>query len=266
MSHLLIPVERLDDARFVLDVDWSVCVGRGGQGFLFGGAGLAAAILALEAAADRPTIWATAHYLAYAKPGSRVTIHCALPAIGKSITQARATMTGEEGEVLTVVAALGERAGIEDQWSGIAHVKRPEDCSELPHWGDPGTIGGRLRFRIAKGHFGDSGSAAGRAEDGLLLTWVQPREDGMAIDRAMLAVIGDFMTPALRNATGRRIGGNSLDNTIRYGRIVPTEWVLCETRMDMAANGFAHGTMRMFAEDGTLMAVASQSIILRIRD
>lgn len=266
MSHPLIPVERLDDSRFALDVDWPVCVGRGGQGFLFGGSGLAAAILALEAASDRPAIWATAHYLAYAKPGSRVTIDCALPAIGKSITQARATVSGDEGEVLTVVAALGERAGIEDQWSGIAGVKPPEDCPELPHWGDPGTIGGRLRFRIARGHFGDSGSSAGRAEDGTLLNWVQLREEGVALDRIALAVIGDFMTPGLRNATGRRIGGNSLDNTIRYGRIVPTDWVLCETRIDMAANGFAHGTMRMFAEDGSLMAVASQSIILRIRD
>jgi acyl-CoA thioesterase II len=266
VTHALIPVERLDDARFTLDVDWPVCVGRGGQGFLFGGSGLAAAILALEAVSDRPAIWATAHYLTYAKPGSRVTIDCTLPAIGKSITQARATVTGDDGEVLTVVAALGERAGIEDQWAGVATVKRPEDCPELTHWGDEGTIGGRVRFRIAKGHFGDSGSAAGRAEDGVLLSWIKPREDGVAIDRIALAVFGDFITPALRNATGRRIGGNSLDNTIRYGRIVQTDWVLCETRIDMAASGFAHGTMRMFAEDGTLMAVASQSIILRFRD
>ena len=30
-----------------------------------------------------------------------------------------------------------------------------------------------------------------------------------------------------------------------------------------AARGFGHGHMRLYAEDGTLMATASQSIILR---
>jgi acyl-CoA thioesterase len=32
------------------------------------------------------------------------------------------------------------------------------------------------------------------------------------------------------------------------------------------ANGVAHGAMRLFAQDGRLMATASQSMILRIRE
>ena len=39
--------------------------------FLYGGCGLAAGIVALEAAAERPTVWATAQYLTYAPTGHR---------------------------------------------------------------------------------------------------------------------------------------------------------------------------------------------------
>jgi acyl-CoA thioesterase-2 len=38
--------------------------------FLYGGAGLAAGIVAMEAATQRPTVWATAQYLTYAPTGS----------------------------------------------------------------------------------------------------------------------------------------------------------------------------------------------------
>jgi acyl-CoA thioesterase len=48
--------------------------------------------------------------------------------------------------------------------------------------------------------------------------------------------------------------------------LVPTEWVLCEIRIAGVAGGFAHGNMYLFAEDGTLMAVASQSMIVRVRE
>ena len=36
--------------------------------FLFGGCGLGAALVALERASGRPTVWATAQYLSYAPP------------------------------------------------------------------------------------------------------------------------------------------------------------------------------------------------------
>lgn len=38
--------------------------------FLFGGCGLGAALVALEAAGGRPTVWATAQYLSFAPTGS----------------------------------------------------------------------------------------------------------------------------------------------------------------------------------------------------
>ena len=64
---------------------------------------------------------------------------------------------------------------------------------------------------------------------------------------------------------GQHVGGNSLDNTLRIRRIVPTDWVLCDIRISGVHGGFAHGAMSLFAQDGELMATASQSMILRVR-
>ena len=72
--------------------------------------------------------------------------------------------------------------------------------------------------------------------------------------------------PASASALGRNAGGNSLDNTIRFFSAVETQWVLCDIQIDGVHGGFAHGAMRLFARDGVLMALASQSMVLRIRD
>jgi acyl-CoA thioesterase len=95
--------------------------------------------------------------------------------------------------------------------------------------------------------------------------WLKPKAD-LPIDASMLAIMADHVPSGIGNALGMSGGGNSLDNTIRFMRLVPTEWVLCEIRIAGVAGGFAHGNMYLFAEDGTLMAVASQSMIVRVRE
>ena len=95
-----------------------------------------------------------------------------------------------------------------------------------------------------------------------LLFWVPRRLQVMA---ATLAVLGDFVPMGIGQSLGVRGGGNSLDNTLRVGRLVPTEWVLMDVRVHMVQRGFGHGLVHMFAEDGTLLATASQSVIVRRR-
>ena len=50
----------------------------------------------------------------------------------------------------------------------------------------------------------------------------------------------------------------------RHGadRLVPTEWVLCDVRIDGIHDGFGHGSVYLWAQDGTLLATASQSAVL----
>jgi acyl-CoA thioesterase len=51
---------------------------------------------------------------------------------------------------------------------------------------------------------------------------------------------------------------------LRVMNLVPTTWVLLDIRVQGVARGFGHGLVHMFAEDGTLMATASQSCIVRM--
>ena len=71
------------------------------------------------------------------------------------------------------------------------------------------------------------------------------------------------MAPAGRLALGIQGGGNSLDNTLRIVKLVPTEWVLLDILIHAVERGFGHGLVHMYAEDGTLLATASQSCIVR---
>ena len=58
--------------------------------FLFGGCGLGAALVALEAASGRPTVWSTAQYLSFAPTDSVLDLTVTLAAEGHRVTQARA--------------------------------------------------------------------------------------------------------------------------------------------------------------------------------
>ncbi len=50
---------------------------------------------------------------------------------------------------------------------------------------------------------------------------------------------------------------------MRVAHRVPTEWVLADVRVHAVADGFGHGLVHLWAEDGTLLGTASQSTIVR---
>jgi len=93
--------------------------------------------------------------------------------------------------------------------------------------------------------------------------WIRAVEP-MEMSSGLLAVIADYVPGAIRVALDEPAGASSLDNTLRVVRIKPTEWVLCDTQIFAIAAGFVRGRMHIFAQDGTLLATASQSGIVRI--
>lgn len=252
--------------RFTLAVTPGVAVGPPEAMFLFGGAGLAAAVAALEAATGRPAVWATAQYLSYARPPSILDLDVIVPVSGKHTTQARVVGHVGETEILTVNAALGSRPMPDAmQWATMPEVPRPEDCALMEYgWRrSADDINGRFEQRVAKGRYGTARRDGGPSADGHSALWVRAVDPDVVIDRVALALIADFLPSGVGNAMGQEAGGNSLDNTIRYCRHVPTRWVLCDIHIEAIAGGFGHGRMRLFAEDGTLLATASQSVIIR---
>jgi len=254
--------------RWYLPVEPGLCVGPPGNTFLFGGVGLASAVTAMERTTERPAIWATAQYLSYARPGSIIDLDVIVPVTGKYNSQARVVGHVGDREIFTVNAALGARPSeLSEQWARMPDVPAPEDCAPMPRWPrkDPvPDLHDRLDMRVVKGRFRME-ERDGVSEDGHALFWARPKE-ALPFTSGMVSIIADFIPSAVGNALGKMAGGNSLDNTIRIRTLCETDWVLCDTKIHGVHGGFAHGRMHLFARDGTLMASAGQSMILRIHD
>ena len=78
-----------DPLRFQLRVTPQICVGHPDSLFMFGGAGLATGLAAIETATGRPTVWAAAQYLSYARPDALLDIEVLVPVSGKYTSQGR---------------------------------------------------------------------------------------------------------------------------------------------------------------------------------
>jgi acyl-CoA thioesterase len=250
--------------RFVLPVTPGIStVGP----FLFGGCGLGASIAALEAASGRPVIWATAQYLSYAHPPSMLDIDVTLAVQGRSITQGRAVGHVADSEILTVNAALGTRE-MDDEgvWVERPDVLPPEDCEMRgPRFPGPESIMDRIDVRLADARPWDE-VVGNPSPDGRSTLWARMPDLLEVSSGASLAILGDYVPFGIGQALGRLGGGNSLDNTLRVYRLVPTGWVLLDIRVHAVAHGFGHGAVHLWAEDGTLLATASQSTIVRMMD
>jgi acyl-CoA thioesterase len=247
--------------RWVMPVTPGICTRAQ---FLLGGAGLGAAVAAMEATTGRSLVWATAQYLSYANPPSYLDLDVVVPVSGNYSTQARAVGHVCDKEILTVNAALGRRPfDVEGQWARRPVVPPPAECPPLPLFeGAAGTVHGRVELRVAAGRYGMTRGAAG--EDGRSALWA--RIVGVEVSAAVLAIIADWMPSGLTHALGRWAGGNSLDNTIRILHVVPTEWVLLDIHVHGVRHGFGHGRVHLWSEDGHLMAAGSQSVIVRLLD
>jgi acyl-CoA thioesterase len=251
--------------RWYLPLTESLCVGPPGRSFMFGGVGLAAAIQAMQHTCQRPVIWATAQYLSYARPPSVVDLDVWIPAAGRNTSQARVIGHVGDKEIFTVNAALGSRdSPFSQQWVEAPEVPGPDQCQHTDHWrGDDEGLHGQIEMRLVRGSYGFHMTTQTPAKDGRLIMWMRPK-GGQDIDAATLAIFADHVPSGIGNALGVNAGGNSLDNTIRIVRLVPTQWVLCDIAIAAVQGGFGHGAMRLFAQDGTLMATASQSVIVRL--
>ena len=254
--------------RWYLPVEERYCVGPPGNKFLFGGVGLATAIAALERSTERPCIWATAQYLSFANPGDVVDVDVRSPKAGKHITQARVLAHVKDREIFTCNAAVGAReAEHSHQWIDMPDVAKADDCPSMPRFGpEADDLHAHLDMRVAQGRYAPGRKVeGGLSEDGRVVLWGRLR-NGAAIDATTLAVINDFVPSGTSHALGLPAGATSLDNTLRIRRIVETEWVCCDIQIEGVHNGFVHGRVAMFADDGELMATGSQSGIIRVFD
>jgi acyl-CoA thioesterase len=223
---------------------------------LFGGTAIAVALAAIERVTGREALWATAQLVGTAPVGSVVDCAVVELAHGHRTSQVQVTATAD-GEVVFV--ALGAAATLKERERSVVGVGAvmpdtppPETCrtvftapgNEITGWHS------RVDMRLAAEDFG--------GQLGRLCLWLRIIDD-QPWTPARLAFVADMVPVSVNRAAGVLGAGTSLDNTLRVGRLVESEWVLLDLLPHVAWGGYGNGTGLMWAQDGTLMAVASQT-------
>jgi acyl-CoA thioesterase len=230
------------------------------DGKLYGGTGLAAITAAIEEETGRDALWATVQFVASADVGERIECHVEVVAQGHRTSQVRVTATVGDRLVLAALGATGlPRAGGLDVQVGVMPAVAPPD--DLPTWRP------KVPFVITEGNQGWLDLVDLREVPGPpagMMLWARMR--GRAMSRSGLGFIADLVPSAVTRAAGRAGGGTSLDNAIRFGPAPETDWILVELEPHFASGGYAHGAAKLWAPDGTHLAVASQTAVAILFD
>jgi acyl-CoA thioesterase II len=234
------------------------------SGALQGGAALAAAMEAAQNTTGRPLRWATAQFVSHVQRGSVVDIDVTTVVDGPHLSQVRATACCAGTEILTMLAALGERPfahlGV---WPAPPDVPPPEQCAERAVPGSP--------TRSMLETF-DRRSAIGRSYtevDGLpgpgrSASWFRLPGGSRQVSAGDLAVFGDFLMLEFVDALGIACTGASLDNTVRVANVDPaTEWVLLDASVHAVTGGLGYGQAHLWTREGELLGTTSQTLVLR---
>lgn len=242
------------------------------DGRLYGGTAIAVSIAVAEQTSGRQALWMTTQFVSSVAMGAKVGVHAEVLAPGKRTNQMRVTGTTDGGDV--VFASLGatghhREGGLAGEFEHCPTVAPP---SEAERWESP--FAGLLRaakieldlpaepmdrgfntvveLREAKViHHPDHGP-------GRMCLWMR-RRDREVITPAMASYLADVVPMSVGKACGVAAGGTSLDNSIRIGSFVASEWILLDLRPHLAAGDYGHGAAHIWSEDGHLMATASQT-------
>ncbi len=108
----------------------------------------------------------------------------------------------------------------------------------------------RGAHRLGPRLHGKTSTARPSAKDGRSSLWARIPEL-LEPSAATLAILGDYVPFGIGQALSQPAGGNSLDNTLRIGRLVPTEWILIDVRIETIAHGFGHGHVYLWSHGGS---------------
>jgi acyl-CoA thioesterase len=217
---------------------------------LYGGTGASVMVAVMESETGRDALWNTVQFVGSAEIGEHIDCHLEVLASGRRTSQVRMTASVGDRLVLAGVGATGasREGAIEAHMPVMPEVPSPDECEG---WGGrrpmpPGHSGMGWLELVEMRQAGESGSMWARFTSGVHT-------------RATLAFVADMVPTSVVRAVGLVGGGTSLDNSLRFGRLVETEWSLLDMDPWLASGGYLHGGARVWAEDGTLLGVASQT-------
>jgi acyl-CoA thioesterase len=220
------------------------------DGKLYGGTGIAVAVATFEAETGRDALWSTVQFAGSAEIGERVDCAVDILATGRRTSQVRLTATAGDRIVLAAVGATGahRESHVEVQVPTMPDVPGPEAGEQwAARWMSDARMGWLLIAEMRQVEI----------DDNRFITWGRMREQ--ALSRAAISFLADLVPSSVARAAGHMGGGTSLDNSMRFGRFTDSEWILLDFDPWFATNGYLHGGARIWAQDGTLLGVASQT-------
>lgn len=235
-------------------------------GNLYGGTAVAASIAMMESCSGRAATWVTVQFTSSCRAGEVIDLVVSELAAGRRTSQLRLSGTVEGREIFAALGAMAVHAdgGPSEgpghgQWESMPRVPTPDACPPLlPPSSDRALTYSQLGesdVRVAIGF--DQPPAAQVA------LWCRPHQAGR-LSNAVLGWQADLLGMALVKASGWT-GATSLDNTIRFGppSRLDVEWVLMDLRAHVLVDGYGHGSVFAWSPDGTLLAIASQTCVMR---
>lgn len=223
----------------------------GGKGQLFGGCLVGAATGLVEDLTERPAAWVTTQFASSATTGDTIALRAEIVAGGRSITQAIVHGTIDGRHHSTTLVATGTKSFPDGSPPPtMPEVLGPDDSLPLEFDHGRGGLNQRVDVRSA-----DGPSEAPRTTSNL---WFRFRGTTGG-DPYSIPIAADFFPPALSASLGRRVFGASLDNTVRFVDRSDGEWLFIDMTVDSVQSGIAHGTNRVWSEDGRLLAIATQT-------
>lgn len=244
------------DTEMVLTVVDRLCTPFG---FLYGGTGISAATTIAETVAGKPLVWITVQYVSNAFPGEDVTFAATVVAAGRSTTQIQVNAHVGERTILTALCSHTDRPTGDEVHRGSAPaVPSPEECERfVMPFESTGQATSFVDAMDRRLHHDPVALAEGH-----VVMWVRmPTWSGPSAAR--LGHVADIVPVALFMSLGRDPGATSLDNTLRVIDPDATEWVLMDVEAQGLSRSIGHGQVRIWSQDGRLLAIGSQSAILR---
>lgn len=250
-----------DPTRFTLHVHEGITTAGGA---LQGGAALGAAVTAMARVTERPLVWATGHFLRHGAPDTRLALEVEVGVAGHKVSQAQSRLVHEGQTVMSVVGAFGSRdIGGDFTFAERPQTPPPEQCPirsnfQFSDW----------EARCALGRTVEE--LDGKPGTGRSATWYRRPDASLPVTAGELSIISDCSAIEVSDAVGFLSVNASLDNTLRMAipadARIETDWILLDARVAGIANGFAMVNAELWSEDGTLLCVFSQSLVVRRGD
>jgi acyl-CoA thioesterase len=228
---------------------------------LFGGASLAAAIETAEKATSMRCRWITVQHIAPATLGATLRLAPRIVARGRTTSQVMIEGFDADRLVFTACAATAaDRDHATDhEFIPIPDVPGPESCPPTVRAASddasPPSMREVFESRLVE--------ADARGEHLPIRIWLRAR--GHRATPAVIGFLSDLIPFGVWRGLRRTGTGTSLDTTVRFGaaNADSSGWVLAQIEPQMSSGGYATGQVLFWSPSGALVAVASQTAILR---